>query len=126
MLRLRTSTSLVWESCKHGSLPRVPSARLQSGLQSTSIWRFYQPQLSLGHLPRQSRGYRATAGMGAFGRIVRFRDETGSVQYGEVEDDQNLTKDKLQGLSVPVYGGRQPWDDDFKLTSEKKTIKEVR
>jgi hypothetical protein len=64
--------------------------------------------------------------MGAFGRIVRFRDETGSVQYGEVEDDQSLTKDKLQGLSVPVYGGRQPWDDDFKLSNEKKTIKEVR
>jgi hypothetical protein len=64
--------------------------------------------------------------MSTFGRIVRFRDENGSVQYGEVEDDQNLTKDKLQGLSVPVYTGSQPWDDNFKLTSEKKEIKEVR
>jgi len=64
--------------------------------------------------------------MAPFGRLVRFKDESGSIYYGEAESVENPTKETLTGLSVPIYKGEYPWDDDFKLTGEKRTIKEVR
>ena len=62
------------------------------------------------------------AGNQPFGRIIRFANTSGSVYYGEVPAD---SLDALKGLSVEVYGGGLPWDDDFRKTGEKETIHEV-
>ena len=64
--------------------------------------------------------------MAAFGCIIRFKDDSGDVHYGELDADRKITKDTWQGLSIPIYNGQHPWDDDFALTSEKRIVREVR
>ncbi|RVX69036.1 hypothetical protein B0A52_06749 [Exophiala mesophila] len=63
--------------------------------------------------------------MAAFGRLIRFKDASGSVFYGEVEQSSSLTEQGLTGLTVPIYNGSQPWDDEFALTGEKKIVETV-
>lgn len=64
--------------------------------------------------------------MAPFGRLIRFKDTSGSVFYGEVENDNSLTEASLTGLTVRVYkGGPHPWSDDFVLSDESKTVETV-
>lgn len=59
-----------------------------------------------------------------FNRLVRFKNPTNEIYYGEVEEKQ-WTMESLLGTAVDVYRGENPWDDDFERTSTKETINEV-
>lgn len=56
-----------------------------------------------------------------FHRLIRFSDPTGVVHYGEIPVTYQWNSD-LQGITVPIYEGSFPWDEDF-LLSETKTAK---
>lgn len=63
--------------------------------------------------------------MAEFGKLVRFKDASGSEYYGEAEKLESITKDSLIGSSVPVYAGLDLWDSKFTLTAETRTVAEV-
>jgi len=63
--------------------------------------------------------------MASFQQIVRFKDESSNIFYGEVDLEGKLTVDNLVGSSLRVYSAGVPWDDGFILNGEKKTVKEV-
>lgn len=63
--------------------------------------------------------------MAAFSSIFRFRAEEGGVHFGEAGESPNHTTESLTGRSVPVFGGDNPWDHDFRLTQERRTVAEV-
>ncbi|KAL4801512.1 fumarylacetoacetate hydrolase family protein [Aspergillus unguis] len=63
--------------------------------------------------------------MAPFSSIVRFRAEEGGVYFGEAGESSNHTAESLTGRSVPVFRGENPWDEDFCLTHEWRTIAEV-
>jgi hypothetical protein len=57
----------------------------------------------------------------AFHRLVRFVDNEGQVNYGEL-DNQVGTDGSLEGLVVSVYEGKGPLDSGFVLGPTKKAI----
>ncbi|KIW86364.1 hypothetical protein Z517_01760 [Fonsecaea pedrosoi CBS 271.37] len=63
--------------------------------------------------------------MADFGKLIRFKDAYGDIYHGEAEGLPAITKSGLIGSSVPVYSGESPWDPDFKLLPETRTIAEV-
>ncbi|OAL33541.1 hypothetical protein AYO20_07227 [Fonsecaea nubica] len=63
--------------------------------------------------------------MADFGKLIRFKDANGDIYQGEAEGLPAITKSGLIGSSVPVYSGESPWDPDFKLLPETRTIAEV-
>ncbi|RSL96391.1 hypothetical protein CEP52_011484 [Fusarium oligoseptatum] len=63
--------------------------------------------------------------MATFGKLIRFKDAAGTAFYGEAEGLPSINKHGLVGSSVPVYAGESPWDPNFRLTAETKSIAEV-
>lgn len=65
--------------------------------------------------------------MARFGKLLRFKNTSGQVFYGEAKDLPQITKDALIGAEVPVFSaGQEPWSDDFKLSGSTEKIAEVR
>ena len=60
-----------------------------------------------------------------FGRLVRFKNQAGSIFFGEVPGTQSVTEESLNGSSVSVYDGEAPWDHDFCLSDRREEIHEV-
>ncbi|KAH7131830.1 fumarylacetoacetate hydrolase family protein [Dendryphion nanum] len=54
-----------------------------------------------------------------FNRLVRFKDDEGTIRYGEAPEDL----DQLVGKPVSVYGGTVPWE--LERTGSTATIAEV-
>ncbi|CAL5873679.1 uncharacterized protein PFLUO_LOCUS7961 [Penicillium psychrofluorescens] len=63
--------------------------------------------------------------MAPFSSIFRFRDEKGSVYFGEAGESSNHTIESLTGRVVPIFRGEHPWDDDFALTEEQRNVAEA-
>lgn len=59
-----------------------------------------------------------------FKRLIRFKTSDGHIHYGEA-DGLNPNLKTLEGQTVPVYQGQNPWDSDFNLTSNREKIAEV-
>lgn len=57
-----------------------------------------------------------------FTNLVRFEDETGKIQWGDVSPDK---LDSLVGSTVKVLDGH-PLDGGLKITGKTATIKKVR
>ena len=53
-----------------------------------------------------------------FQTLVRFRDDQGSIRYGEAPTDKELV-----GMQVPIYDGDVPWN--LRTTTQKAKIAEV-
>lgn len=49
-----------------------------------------------------------------FNKLIRFQDPQGTVRYGEVPQGVPWDAD-LVGLTVQLYEGAQPWDENFRL-----------
>ena len=60
--------------------------------------------------------------MTAFGKLIRFKNASGNVFYGEAKALEAVTEDTLIGAMVPVYEGGEPWDSTFRLTKQQETI----
>jgi hypothetical protein len=58
-----------------------------------------------------------------FNYLVRFEDQSGNVHYGETT--AQAARSELVGQTVATYEGRDPWDEDFKLSGNKATISKV-
>jgi hypothetical protein len=56
-----------------------------------------------------------------FHRLIRFSDSAGIVCYGEVPEQYPWYSD-LHGITVPIYEGSLPWNEDFRI-SDSKTAK---
>ena len=63
--------------------------------------------------------------MADFRKLIRFKDATGQVYYGEAGDLAAITQGGLVGASVCVFFGENPWSPDFAITGTTKTISEV-
>ena len=63
--------------------------------------------------------------MHSFTSLFRFRDDQGSVYYGEAGADGKFTKESLTGREVQIFTSDNPWDDDFKLSNERRKVVEV-
>lgn len=64
--------------------------------------------------------------MARFGKLLRFKNSSGQVFYGEAKELPHITKDALIGAEVPVYSvGQEPWSTDFKLSGSIEKIAEV-
>jgi hypothetical protein len=53
-----------------------------------------------------------------FHRIIRFSDSAGTVYYGEVTEQYPWDSD-LHGITVPIYEGSLPWNEDFRMNDSK-------
>ena len=62
----------------------------------------------------------------AFERLVRFKNASGKVFYGELGDLVPLKPQDLIGKEVPVFNGTVPWSDSFGATTQVEVISEVR
>lgn len=58
--------------------------------------------------------------MACFTRLVRFRDPSGQILYGEAPQDATLV-----GQTVLTYSGSNPWDPDLKATGQTAEVAEV-
>ena len=58
-----------------------------------------------------------------FKYLVRFEDHEGNVHYGEASAEE--ARSDLTGLSVNIYEGSAPWDDDFHISDRRATIAQV-
>jgi hypothetical protein len=61
--------------------------------------------------------------MANFKYLVRFEDQEGHVQYGEASAE--ASRADLTGLTVNIYEGSAPWNDDFRTSEKKATISRV-
>ena len=61
-----------------------------------------------------------------FDRLVRFKNVTGQIFYGELGLDCVATKETVVGMRVRVFTGGLPWDEQFELSSNEEEIDEVR
>jgi hypothetical protein len=61
--------------------------------------------------------------MTPFRFLIRFRDQSGRVQYGEI--DKPKRADQLVGTTVKVLQGESPWDPNLHTTGQETTIAEV-
>lgn len=59
-----------------------------------------------------------------FERLIRFVDSTGKIQLGELPKDHPWDKD-LHGITVSVYEGQSPLDDNLKLSEQTAVVKEI-
>lgn len=59
----------------------------------------------------------------SFRFLIRFRDQSGRVHYGEVDGPKRA--DELVGTSVKVLQGESPWDPNLRTTKQETTIAEV-
>jgi hypothetical protein len=55
--------------------------------------------------------------------LIRFRDESGRVHYGEVDEPKRA--DQLVGTTVKILQGESPWDPNLHTTGQEATIAEV-
>ena len=60
--------------------------------------------------------------MAAFGKLIRFKNASGNIFYGEAKALETVTKDTLLGAMIPVYEGGEPWESTFRLTEQQETI----
>ncbi|EXJ69173.1 uncharacterized protein A1O5_08108 [Cladophialophora psammophila CBS 110553] len=60
----------------------------------------------------------------SFGRLVRFEDSNGEIQYGEVPE-QLSSSDDLTNVDVRVYNGGLPWGSSSKLGTSTAKIARV-
>jgi hypothetical protein len=60
-----------------------------------------------------------------FGYLLRFKNPSGQVWYGEAAAE-TVASGSFIGSSVPVYNGNTPWDLDFQLAGHQETVSEVR
>jgi hypothetical protein len=63
--------------------------------------------------------------MVSFGKLLRFKNPSGNIFYGEAKDLPNVTKDGLIGATVPIFEGGEPWDPNFTPTGQTETVAEV-
>ncbi|KPI42411.1 Fumarylacetoacetate hydrolase domain-containing-like protein [Cyphellophora attinorum] len=63
--------------------------------------------------------------MADFRKLIRFKDASGQVYYGEAGDLKDITQDGLLGADVPIFEGQNPWTPGFVLTESRRTISEV-
>lgn len=63
--------------------------------------------------------------MSSFTSLFRFRDDQGSICYGEAGTPNAFTKGNLTGRDVQVFTGGEPWDDGFSLSNERRKVAEV-
>ncbi|KIW90827.1 uncharacterized protein Z519_08610 [Cladophialophora bantiana CBS 173.52] len=63
--------------------------------------------------------------MASFGKLLRFKNVSGQILYGEVKSLDKITYDTIIGATVPVYDGEDPWAADFKLSGREETVSEV-
>lgn len=61
--------------------------------------------------------------MTAFKYLIRFKDATGTVLFGEAGSPS--AAEALLGKTVPVYQGTSPWDPDLKATGTSAVVKEL-
>lgn len=61
--------------------------------------------------------------MTAFKYLIRFKDASGRVFFGEAGGPSKA--EELLGKTVPTYSGTSPWDPELKATGEKATVKEL-
>lgn len=64
--------------------------------------------------------------MSSFTSLFRFRDDQGSIYYGEAGTPNAPTKENLTGRDVQVFTGGDPWDDGFSLSNDRRRVAEVR
>ena len=57
-----------------------------------------------------------------FSRLVRFKASGGQILYGEAGDDWETN---LDGKTVQIFTGLDPWDPGFQLTQKTALIEEV-
>lgn len=55
--------------------------------------------------------------------LIRFKDASGSVLFGEAGGPS--AAEALLGKTVPVYEGTSPWDPDMKATGKSAEVKEL-
>ena len=58
----------------------------------------------------------------AFSRLVRFKASGGHVFYGDAGDDWETS---LEGRTVPVFTGLDPWDSKFQISGKTTVIEEA-
>lgn len=61
--------------------------------------------------------------MASFQYLIRFKDESGNIKYGEV--GKPTSAESLIGSTVRVLEGINPWDPDLHLTEETAKVLEV-
>lgn len=61
--------------------------------------------------------------MATFNYLIRFRDSSGQIRYGEA-DGAISAESELLGRSVNVYTG-EPGDQNFRLSNEKAVVSTV-
>ena len=55
--------------------------------------------------------------------LIRFKDKSGRVCYGESDGPKDA--DKLVGTTVKVLEGESPWDPNMRATGQEATIAQV-
>lgn len=63
--------------------------------------------------------------MTSFISIFRFRSDDDKIYYGEAGEADYHSLESLVGRKVPTFEGQNPWDRDFKLTSQEQAVSEV-
>lgn len=64
--------------------------------------------------------------MSRFGKLIRFKDPSGQVFYGEAKGLPRITQEGLVGADVPVFAaGEEPWSSKFNLSGSTAKIAEV-
>ncbi|KAH7081442.1 fumarylacetoacetate hydrolase family protein [Paraphoma chrysanthemicola] len=60
----------------------------------------------------------------SFQRLLRFKNPSGSVFYGEA-GSRSVAPTDLIGQEVQVYDGDSPWESNFKLSNHVETVQEI-
>ena len=58
----------------------------------------------------------------SFSRLVRFKASGGQIFYGDAGDDWETN---LEGKTVQVFTGLDPWDSSFRLSDKTAVVEEV-
>ncbi len=117
-----------WEEARHCSVRTTALTRPQRRPRSDEeifSWTLINARSKGEVVTRSPHQTYLASNMARFQRLVRFKDTKGSVYYGEAPNDRPLTRETLEGSSVPIYTGTLPWDNDFVLSSETKEVHEV-
>lgn len=60
-----------------------------------------------------------------FGYLLRFKNPSGQIWYGEAAAE-TVAQGTFAGSSVQVYNGNAPWDHDFQLAGHREIVSRVR
>jgi hypothetical protein len=58
-----------------------------------------------------------------FNFLIRFKDKSGRIYYGESDGPNDA--DKLIGATVKILHGESPWDPNMRATGQTATIAQV-